>query len=108
MCSRLGEIWKREHLFWRSRTPLRRSASRYAMPARMWRHGIHSFLELSRQSWGGSTSTSSIASASASGEIWTSVAGESAGSVVILLARWGWRVCRVCFRWGRSGPVGSP
>ncbi|KAI1778922.1 hypothetical protein F4818DRAFT_233446 [Hypoxylon cercidicola] len=27
---------------------LRRLASRYAMPARMWRHGIHSFLELLR------------------------------------------------------------
>jgi hypothetical protein len=32
-----------------SATPaLRRLASRYAMPARMWRHGIHSFLELMR------------------------------------------------------------
>ncbi|KAH6885374.1 hypothetical protein B0T10DRAFT_94127 [Thelonectria olida] len=28
--------------------PLRRLASKYAMPARMWRHGIHSFLELLR------------------------------------------------------------
>ncbi|KAH6876711.1 hypothetical protein B0T10DRAFT_414126 [Thelonectria olida] len=28
---------------------LRRLASKYAMPARMWRHGIHSFLELLRQ-----------------------------------------------------------
>ncbi|KAL2014991.1 hypothetical protein VTK56DRAFT_6550 [Thermocarpiscus australiensis] len=27
---------------------LRRLAARYAMPARMWRHGIHSFLELLR------------------------------------------------------------
>ena len=27
---------------------LRRLASKYAMPARMWRHGIHSFLELLR------------------------------------------------------------
>ncbi|KAH0565567.1 hypothetical protein GP486_001035 [Trichoglossum hirsutum] len=27
---------------------LRRLASRYAMPARMWRHGMHSFLELLR------------------------------------------------------------
>jgi hypothetical protein len=32
-----------------SATPaLRRLASKYAMPARMWRHGIHSFLELMR------------------------------------------------------------
>ncbi|KAL7950979.1 hypothetical protein V8C42DRAFT_135170 [Trichoderma barbatum] len=29
---------------------LRRLASKYAMPAPMWRHGIHSFLELLRQS----------------------------------------------------------
>lgn len=29
-------------------TALRRLASKYAMPARMWRHGIHSFLELLR------------------------------------------------------------
>lgn len=29
-------------------TALRRLASRYAVPARMWRHGIHSFLELLR------------------------------------------------------------
>jgi hypothetical protein len=28
---------------------LRRLARKYAMPARMWRHGIHSFLELLRQ-----------------------------------------------------------
>ncbi|OIW33054.1 hypothetical protein CONLIGDRAFT_162006 [Coniochaeta ligniaria NRRL 30616] len=28
---------------------LRRLASQYAMPARMWRHGIHSFLELLRK-----------------------------------------------------------
>jgi hypothetical protein len=28
---------------------LRRLAKKYAMPARMWRHGIHSFLELLRQ-----------------------------------------------------------
>ena len=28
--------------------PLRRLASKYAMPARIWRHGIHSFLELLR------------------------------------------------------------
>ena len=28
--------------------PLRRLAWKYAMPARMWRHGIHSFLELLR------------------------------------------------------------
>ncbi|KAI0017862.1 hypothetical protein F4780DRAFT_563826 [Xylariomycetidae sp. FL0641] len=28
--------------------PLRRLAIKYAMPARMWRHGIHSFLELLR------------------------------------------------------------
>ncbi|PTB63848.1 hypothetical protein BBK36DRAFT_1171300 [Trichoderma citrinoviride] len=28
---------------------LRRLAPKYAMPARMWRHGIHSFLELLRQ-----------------------------------------------------------
>lgn len=28
--------------------PLRRLAQKYAMPARMWRHGIHSFLELLR------------------------------------------------------------
>ena len=28
---------------------LRRLASKYAMPARMWRHGIHSFLELLRR-----------------------------------------------------------
>ncbi|TVY24434.1 hypothetical protein LHYA1_G007326 [Lachnellula hyalina] len=27
---------------------LRRLASKYAMPARMWRYGIHSFLELLR------------------------------------------------------------
>lgn len=27
---------------------LRRLAAEYAMPARMWRHGIHSFLELLR------------------------------------------------------------
>ncbi|KAK1658554.1 hypothetical protein BDP55DRAFT_506504, partial [Colletotrichum godetiae] len=27
---------------------LRRLASKYAMPARMWRHGIHSFLEVLR------------------------------------------------------------
>ncbi|KAH0537601.1 hypothetical protein FGG08_005633 [Glutinoglossum americanum] len=33
----------------RSASPaLRRLASKYAMPARMWRHGIHSFLELLR------------------------------------------------------------
>ncbi|KAH0543401.1 hypothetical protein FGG08_002259 [Glutinoglossum americanum] len=33
----------------RSASPaLRRLASKYAMPARMWRHGIHSFLELHR------------------------------------------------------------
>ncbi|KAH7197616.1 uncharacterized protein B0J16DRAFT_391352 [Fusarium flagelliforme] len=29
---------------------LRRLATKYAMPARMWRHGIHSFLELLRHS----------------------------------------------------------
>jgi hypothetical protein len=29
--------------------PLRRLATKYAMPARMWRHGIHSYLELLRQ-----------------------------------------------------------
>lgn len=29
---------------------LRRLAAKYAMPARMWRHGIHSFLELLRHS----------------------------------------------------------
>ena len=29
-------------------TALRRLASKYAMPARMWRHGIHAFLELLR------------------------------------------------------------
>ena len=29
-------------------TALRRLASKYAMPARMWRHGIHSFLEVLR------------------------------------------------------------
>ncbi|RKF61226.1 putative telomerase-binding protein est1a protein [Erysiphe neolycopersici] len=28
--------------------PVRRLASKYAMPARLWRHGIHSFLELLR------------------------------------------------------------
>ncbi|KAH7120088.1 hypothetical protein B0J13DRAFT_649418 [Dactylonectria estremocensis] len=28
--------------------PLRRLAAKYSMPARMWRHGIHSFLELLR------------------------------------------------------------
>ena len=28
---------------------LRRLANKYAMPARMWRHGIHAFLELLRQ-----------------------------------------------------------
>lgn len=28
---------------------LKRLANKYAMPARMWRHGIHSFLELLRQ-----------------------------------------------------------
>lgn len=28
--------------------PLRRLASKYAMPARLWRHGIHSFLEVLR------------------------------------------------------------
>ncbi|ROT35436.1 hypothetical protein SODALDRAFT_363262 [Sodiomyces alkalinus F11] len=28
--------------------PLKRLAAKYAMPARMWRHGIHSFLELLR------------------------------------------------------------
>ncbi|KAM0145976.1 hypothetical protein ACHAQE_010980 [Botrytis cinerea] len=33
---------------------LRRLASRYAMPARMWRHGIHSFLELLRHRLPGS------------------------------------------------------
>ena len=27
---------------------MRRLAAKYAMPARMWRHGIHSFLELLR------------------------------------------------------------
>lgn len=27
---------------------LRRLATKYAMPARMWKHGIHSFLELLR------------------------------------------------------------
>ncbi|KAH7302916.1 hypothetical protein B0I35DRAFT_196564 [Stachybotrys elegans] len=31
-----------------ARSTLRRLASKYAMPARMWRHGIHSFLELLR------------------------------------------------------------
>ncbi|KAH7131211.1 hypothetical protein EDB81DRAFT_728312 [Dactylonectria macrodidyma] len=31
-----------------ARLPLRRLAAKYAMPARMWRHGIHSFLELMR------------------------------------------------------------
>lgn len=35
------------------------------MPARMWRHGIHSCSGSLHQSWGGSASTSSIASASA-------------------------------------------
>ncbi|KAI1323583.1 hypothetical protein F5Y16DRAFT_334160 [Xylariaceae sp. FL0255] len=34
--------------------PLRRLASKYAMPARMWRHGIHSFLELLRHRLPGS------------------------------------------------------
>lgn len=33
---------------------LRRLAKKYAMPARMWRHGIHSFLELLRQRLPGS------------------------------------------------------
>lgn len=33
---------------------LRRLASKYAMPARMWRHGIHSFLELLRHRLTGS------------------------------------------------------
>lgn len=33
---------------------LRRLANRYAMPARMWRHGIHSFLELLRRRLPGS------------------------------------------------------
>lgn len=33
---------------------LRRLANKYAMPARMWRHGIHSFLELLRQQLPGS------------------------------------------------------
>ncbi|KAI1632570.1 hypothetical protein F4809DRAFT_656204 [Biscogniauxia mediterranea] len=33
---------------------LRRLASKYAMPARMWRHGIHSFLELLRHRLPGS------------------------------------------------------
>ncbi|ETN36721.1 uncharacterized protein HMPREF1541_08999 [Cyphellophora europaea CBS 101466] len=33
---------------------LRRLAKKYAMPARMWRHGIHSFLELLRQQLPGS------------------------------------------------------
>lgn len=33
---------------------LRRLASKYAMPARMWRHGIHSFLELLRHKLPGS------------------------------------------------------
>jgi hypothetical protein len=28
---------------------LRRLASKYSMPARMWKHGIHSFLELLRR-----------------------------------------------------------
>ncbi|KAH8743989.1 hypothetical protein F5883DRAFT_386086, partial [Diaporthe sp. PMI_573] len=28
---------------------LRRLASKYAMPVRMWRHGVHSFIELLRQ-----------------------------------------------------------
>ena len=28
--------------------PLKRLALKYAMPARMWKHGIHSFLELLR------------------------------------------------------------
>ncbi|KAK1638848.1 hypothetical protein BDP81DRAFT_273271, partial [Colletotrichum phormii] len=27
---------------------LRRRVSKYAMPARLWRHGIHSFIELYR------------------------------------------------------------
>ncbi|KAM0323127.1 hypothetical protein ACHAQA_008977 [Verticillium albo-atrum] len=31
-----------------AKRPLRHLAKRYAMPARMWRHGIHSFLELLR------------------------------------------------------------
>ncbi|KAI0191349.1 hypothetical protein F4808DRAFT_476137 [Astrocystis sublimbata] len=31
-----------------ARPALKRLASKYAMPARMWRHGIHSFLELLR------------------------------------------------------------
>ncbi|KAK2022102.1 hypothetical protein LX32DRAFT_630483 [Colletotrichum zoysiae] len=34
--------------------PLRRLATKYAMPARTWRHGIHSFLELLRQRLPGS------------------------------------------------------
>lgn len=34
---------------------LRRLASKYAMPARMWRHGIHSFLELLRHRLPGSS-----------------------------------------------------
>ncbi|KAJ3577167.1 hypothetical protein NPX13_g3404 [Xylaria arbuscula] len=33
---------------------LKRLASKYAMPARMWRHGIHSFLELLRHRLPGS------------------------------------------------------
>lgn len=33
---------------------LRRLAAKYAMPARMWRHGIHSFLELLRHNLPGS------------------------------------------------------
>ncbi|KAJ3580392.1 hypothetical protein NPX13_g173 [Xylaria arbuscula] len=35
-------------------TALKRLASKYAMPARMWRHGIHSFLELLRHRLPGS------------------------------------------------------
>jgi len=31
-----------------AKQPLRQLAAKYAMPARMWRHGIHSFLELLR------------------------------------------------------------
>ena len=31
-----------------SSAPLRRLAAKYSMPARMWRHGVHSFLELLR------------------------------------------------------------
>lgn len=34
--------------------PLKRLASKYSMAARMWRHGIHSYLELLRQRLPGS------------------------------------------------------